>query len=138
MSAAGLRRLNLLVVIGVCVGVPAELVLTEHWGSPPQIIPFVLCAFGALAAGWALVAPGRPSRIGLRAAMALLGLGSLFGTFEHIEHNAEFAAEIDAGIGAAELVTEAITGANPALAPLFLLVAVVLGVAASSPGPDAQ
>lgn len=108
-----------------CLGVAAELGLASHWESPPQLVPFVLSLIGVIGAGLA----GRAALVG----GVLVGLGGLFGIWEHLEHNYSFAAEIDASATATELAVEAVTGGNPLLAPgAFLVAAALLGLIGST------
>lgn len=115
--AAGLRR-ALMGLQGLTAGgLIAELLLTGHTESLPQLLPLAACglSLGALA-GLAL-APGRATLQVQRGAGGLGLLVGAFGVFEHIEHNFEFAAEIRPSAAFAELVVPALTGANPLLAP---------------------
>ncbi len=128
---ARLRGALWAVVAAICVGTPLELLLLEHWGSPIQAVPFALSALGLLAAAAVLLRPGPTTIKASRWAMALVGLGGLFGTWEHLEHNAEFAVEIDSTIGGSALLVEALTGANPLLAPGIFCLAALAGLAAT-------
>ena len=115
----------------IAIGTPAELALTAHWGDPPQIIPFVLSALALLAIGAAVARPSATTVKGARYTMVFIGLGAIFGVWEHLEHNAAFAMEIDSSIGGAALVTEAVFGANPLLAPGIFGVLAIAGLAAT-------
>ena len=99
------------------MGLVAELALLSHWESTPQIVPFALALLAALAAVVRLLRPGPATLWPARGIFALCLLGGAFGIFEHLEHNWDFAAEIDATATTAMLLEEAITGGNPALAP---------------------
>lgn len=127
MTADRLRAAIRGIAGGTCLGVAAELGLASHWESPPQVLPFVLAAlglFGAVRGGRTAVFLG-----------ASLGLGGLFGIWEHLEHNYTFAAEIDAHATTGQLAVEAVTGGNPLLAPGAFLVASALLVVAGRPDP---
>lgn len=128
---AQLRRFLLLLVIGLCVGTIVELWLMEHYESPAQIMPFVLCGVGLLASLAALVRPQRPVLMGLRASMAVLMAGCLFGIYEHFENNLELALELKPNAAMATLLIETLRGASPMLAPGILALAAILAVAAT-------
>ena len=109
------RGVNALVVL-TAGGLLAELSLLGHWGSPVQGAPFVITILAASVAMGHLFGARVPRSVCWTVSGMCL-LGGAFGVFEHMEHNWEFAAEIDATAGARELAWEAITGGNPALAP---------------------
>lgn len=129
-TEAGLRRF-LLVMGGMsCVALPVELLLGGHTESRIQLLPFGLC--GLLLAGALAFArqTGRTTGLVLRVACAIAGLGSVFGMWEHIEHNYTFEAEIRPTATTGALIWEALQGASPLLAPgALLLVALLLGAA---------
>ena len=84
-------RTFLLLVAGFsCVFTVVELWLEEHTGSPTQLIPFILSGLGVAAIAAALVRPQRITVTLLRTVMGATLVGSLFGLYEHIEHNWEF------------------------------------------------
>lgn len=115
----------------ILLGTPAELALMEHWEEPPQWIPFGLSVLGLLAIAAGALAPSRATVKAARWVLGLCAAGGLFGMFEHLEHNAGFAMEIDSTLGGSALVVEAITGANPLLAPGIFVVAALAGLAAT-------
>ena len=122
-----LRVFLLGVAVLIAVGTPLELLLSEHWGSLPQWIPFILSAASlmAMSAVW-----WRPGRMSLRVAWWVslsCVLGGCFGVWEHLEHNVEFAAEIQPNAAWDVLFLEGITGANPLLAPGIFVVVGLLG-----------
>jgi hypothetical protein len=110
-----------------------ELGLSEHFESPIQVLPFVLCSLGLVALALDRYRPGRRSRNLLRASMLLVALGGAFGVYEHLEHNLAFELEIHPSLTASALWLEALMGASPLLAPGVLAVIGVL-VAASTYG----
>ncbi|MED5371450.1 MAG: hypothetical protein VX899_10580 [Myxococcota bacterium] len=104
-----------------------ELALAGHTQDPVQWLPFVLAGAGVLTGAWLLAAP---SRIGVhitRGTMVLLALGGLFGIWEHLEHNLNFQREIRPNAELAELLSEAIQGGSPLLAPGMFLALTALG-----------
>lgn len=125
------RLFLLLLAAFLCFGTVAELWLTEHTGSAVQLIPFVLCGLGFVVVLLALLKPTATVLRTLRWVMVVAFLGSLFGVFEHIEHNLEFALEIRPNAVAGDLIFEAFGGANPLLAPGILGVAALLALAAT-------
>jgi hypothetical protein len=132
---ARLRAFLLGLAAFICAGTPLELWLGKHYQSLPQLIPFVLCGLGLIAALAALLRPGRATLLGLRGVMALLGLGSLLGVYEHIEHNLEFALEIRPGATFADVWLQSLRGSSPLLAPGILALAAAIAIAATYAHP---
>lgn len=125
-------RLFLLALAGfIFVGSVVELALAGHTESPVQWIPFVLSGLGLVAVTAVLAWPGRFTIFALRGVMGLALLGSLFGMFEHIEHNLAFALEIRPNATVSDVFFEALRGANPLLAPGILALAALLALAAT-------
>ena len=125
-------RTFLLFVAGfTCVFTVVELWLEEHTGDPPQLIPFVLCGIGAVAIAAVLFRPRRLTLKLLRIVMGVMLFGSLFGLFEHVEHNLEFAKEIRPNASFSVLLSDTLYGANPLLAPGILALAAILAIAAT-------
>ena len=125
-------RLFLLALAGfIFVGSVVELALEGHRASPVQWIPFVLSGLGIVTVTAVLISPARSTIWGLRGAMGLAFLGSLFGMFEHIEHNLAFALEIRPNATVSDVFFEALRGANPLLAPGILALAALLALAAT-------
>jgi hypothetical protein len=133
-TLAQLRRFLLSVSAGLCVGTVIELSLTEHTQGI-QLLPFGLCGVGLLAVLWMLLRPGRAAAFSLRAVMGLVALGSLFGVYEHLEHNAGFYLEIQPNAATSEVIWGALSGANPLLAPGILALAALLACAATYDHP---
>ena len=130
------RRFLLLLAASMCLGTIAELWLTNHMENPIQFVPFVGCSLGFLAVGWVLLRPQRRAILALRGVMLLVALAGAFGTFEHLEHNLDFAREIKAEQAAAAPLWSALTGANPPLAPGLLAVTALVAVAATYRHPE--
>ena len=113
-------RTFLLLVAGFsCVFTVVELWLEEHTGSPTQLIPFILCGLGVAAIAAALVRPQRITVTLLRTVMGATLVGSLFGLYEHIEHNWEFAKEIRPNATFSVLLMDTLHGAIHCLHPAF-------------------
>ncbi len=126
-----LRRFLLVLAGLMCVATVVELGFEEHWENPIQVLPFVLCGAGLIAVTLFLAQPTRVSVHVLRWTMGVVFVGGLFGLFEHIEHNLEFALEIHPNAAAGELLLDALGGANPLLAPGILALAALIAVAAT-------
>jgi hypothetical protein len=126
-----LRTLLLLLALLLCLGTPLELALTEHWESALQLIPFGLCAAGAVALAITLLRPTRRVLVALRAVMVVLLLGSALGVYEHLEHNIGFALEIQPNAAISQVFFQALAGANPLLAPGVLAAAAAVALIAT-------
>jgi hypothetical protein len=129
--AARLRRFLLLLAVLLCLGTLGELVLTEHMEEPLQLVPFILCGAGLVALGLVLKWPQRKTIWGLRLVMVLMVLGGLFGIYEHLAGNWDFAREINQQASGSELLLSTLTGASPALAPGVLIVTAIVAQAAT-------
>jgi len=124
-----LRRFCLALAAGLAVGTAVELLMLEHHEALPQRIPLVLSALAlASLAGVAWRPTSRAVRLHRGIMGGLMG-GALLGAYEHLEHNAEFAAEIQPNADTSTLVIEAFLGANPLLAPGIYAVIGLLGLA---------
>ena len=115
-----------------------ELWFEEHTGGPIQMIPFVLCALCVASIAVALVRPGRRALKALRIVMGVTLFGSLFGLYEHFEHNWEFAREIRPNASFSVMFIDTLHGGNPLLAPGILALAAVLAIAATYFHPALQ
>ena len=125
-----LRKFLLVLAGFICFGTVVELALTEHWDGPVQLLPFVLSGLSLIAI---IMVLARPQPLTIRSLQAIVGvtfLGSLFGIFEHIEHNVEFALEIQPNATTSELLLKGLGGANPLLAPGILAFTALLALAA--------
>jgi disulfide bond formation protein DsbB len=89
-----LRHFLLGLAAFMSVGTVVELALTQHWENGVQILPFVLCGVSFILIMAALLRPQRRWVRLLRWVMVITLIGSLFGVYEHIEHNIAFALEI--------------------------------------------
>ncbi|MEZ4862601.1 MAG: hypothetical protein R3C14_14905 [Caldilineaceae bacterium] len=125
-------RTFLLALAGfMCVGTIVELALTKHWDGPTQLVPFVLCGLSLLVIMTVLLRPGLGSIRLLRWVLGISLVGSLFGVFEHVEHNIEFALEIQPNAVTGDVFWKALAGANPLLAPGILAFTAVIALAAT-------
>ncbi|GAB5534862.1 MAG: hypothetical protein Rubg2KO_11110 [Rubricoccaceae bacterium] len=130
-AEARYRRFLLWVTAGLFLGIPVELLLTEHTSGLEQRIPFVLCAIGLVAVASVLRAPGRRTLLALRGAMIGVGTGALYGIYAHLSANVEFELEIRPVDGLGDVMWDALQGASPLLAPGILALAALLGVSAT-------
>ncbi len=124
-----LRRFLLVFSVLLFGGTVVELSLVNHTEDAVQLIPFVLCGLGSVAALVALLRPQRATMLGLRICMGLVVGGSVFGIYEHIEGNVAFQREINPRQSTGDMILSALGGANPLLAPGMLAVAGVLALA---------
>lgn len=126
-----LRRFLLRVAAFMSVGTIVELALTEHWADAVQILPFVLAGLSFIIIVAVLVRPQVGALRLLRWIMTVVLVGSLFGVYEHLEHNIEFALEIRPNAAVADVFWGAFAGANPLLAPGILAFMAILALAAT-------
>ena len=126
-----LRRFLLVLAGSLCIGTVVELLLVEHREDLVQFIPFVLSGLGLIAVLTALLRPQRATLRTLQIVMGLNILGSLFGVYEHVEHNMAFAMEIRPNTTTSAAFWEALSGANPLLAPGILALAAMIALAAT-------
>jgi hypothetical protein len=125
-------RTFLLLLSGfMCLGTIVELWLEEHTETAVQLIPFILCGLGFLIILWVLFSTNRTNLLILRGTMLLVGLGSIFGVYEHIEHNLAFELEIRPTAAVSDVFMEALKGASPLLAPGILGLAALIALAAT-------
>ena len=130
-SETRLRRFLIGLAAAICAITPVELLFSEHFKEVPQLIPFVLCAIGLIAAIWALRWPAPAALRRLRWAMGALIAGSLLGGFFHLRTNLELAQEVAAGGPLSTVVWKTLSGAAPLLAPGVLALAGAIAIAAT-------
>lgn len=129
-----LRRLRLLLLALaglVFMVTPAELLLTEHFGTLAQFIPFLLCAVGLIAVLLVLLAPRRATVFGLRAVAVVILAGSLLGVYEHLVNNLAFELDIRPGAVPTDVLLDALKGASPMMAPGILAFGALAALAAT-------
>ena len=132
------RRFLLWVAHFVCIGTLIEMWLEEHFGTPTQLIPFVLCGMGLMVIWAGLLKSNRASVIALRIVMFAILVGSVFGIYEHLQHNLLFEMEIRPGSGPSDVIMYAFRGASPLLAPGILALAAILAMGATYCHPGFQ
>jgi hypothetical protein len=133
-----LRQFLLVVSALLCVGTLVELWLTNHMETFVQLIPFALCGLGLAAVVAALLSPRRAALLALRALMVLVALGGFFGVYRHLAGNLEFHRELHPNASTGELLSGALGGANPLLAPGILALTAALAIAATYYHPALQ
>jgi len=135
MSAADvlrkLRRFLLVLSISLFGGSLLELWLVGHTEGWIQWIPFVLSTAGLLTAGFVLFFPNAVTVGLLRACMAVVVLGTLYGVYEHVAGNLAFAREVDPVASTGTLAKKAVQGGNPLLAPGILAISALLALSAT-------
>lgn len=125
-------RIFLLLVSGLlCIGTIVELSLIEHWESWAQQLPLVLCGLGLIVVILVFIRPQHNTIRLLRWVMGIAFVGSLFGIYEHIEHNIGFALEIQPNATIGDVFLPALGGVNPLLAPGTLAFAAAIAIAAT-------
>ena len=115
----------------MALGTIGELSLEEHWEDAIQLLPFLLCTLSFLSIVMVLLRPQRATLRLMRWIVGITFVGSLFGIFEHVEHNYGFALEIQPNATTSTLLWKALSGANPLLAPGILAFTALLALAAS-------
>ena len=125
------RRFLLVLASLMCVGIVSELWLTNHFETPLQLIPFVLCGLAVLSLGAVLVRPQRSTVWALRVIMVLVLCGGAVGVYEHLTGNLAFAQEVNAAAASAAPLQAAFKGGNPPLAPGALVVTAMVALAAT-------
>lgn len=126
-----LRRFLLAVVAFICVGTLFELLLLDHTEETLQWIPFIFSAIGIVSVSAVWVAPKTGSVKILRWVMVGMAAASLLGMYLHFSGNLAFTREINPSFSLMESILPAMKGSYPLLAPGILLLAGVLGVAAT-------
>lgn len=126
-----LRQFLLLLTMLIFLATLAELILQEHTGELLQWIPFILCGLGLITVGAFLRRPQRSTLHLLRVVMILVAAGGFLGITEHLLENFSFEQEIRPAAAFIDIVSEAIKGAAPLLAPGVLIFAALLALAAT-------
>lgn len=107
-----------------------ELWLEEHTRSSVQWIPLVLSGLGIVAILAVCVSPQRWTLQVLRYTMIIVCAGSVFGIFQHNQHNLGFELAMRPSAAAAEGLFPALRGTSPLLALGNLALAAVLSMGA--------
>lgn len=126
-----LRLFLLTMAALLLLGTVAELAFIEHTAEPVQWLPFILSAAGLAAIAALRLRPQRGVVMAVRGIMGVVTVGSAFGVLIHVVNNIEFLKEIKPNAAAGEVLSAALGGANPLLAPGMLGLAAVLAIAAT-------
>jgi hypothetical protein len=124
-----LRTILLWTVVFGAFGMMGELLLIGHDESTAQFVPLVLLATGVFVAGALLISPSRSRLRVLQLLMALFLGAGILGVGLHYQGNNEFELEMYPSIGGVELMSKALTGATPVLAPGSMSLLGVIGLA---------
>ena len=116
-KAISLRRGLLLIFVIGTAGLGTELLLLEHFEEWRQQVPLVLLALGLiLLAVWLFYRGAIILRL-FRWTMLAFVLGGIVGLWFHLSSNMEFELEMYPTLSGLELLSKALGGAMPALAP---------------------
>ncbi len=112
-----LRRGLLLIFVLGTVGLGAELLLLGHFEEWRQQVPLVLLAFGLILLAARMLYRGAIILRLFRWTMLTFVLGGLAGLWLHLSANMEFELEMYPTLSGLDLLSKALGGAMPALAP---------------------
>lgn len=112
-----LRRGLLLIFVLGTVGLGAELLLLGHFEEWRQQVPLVLLVLGLLLLAARMLYRGAIVLRLFRLTMLTFVLGGLAGLWFHLSANMEFELEMYPTLSGLELLSKALGGAMPALAP---------------------
>lgn len=116
-SGAILRRGILLIFVIGTVGLGTELLLLDHFEEWRQQVPLVLLALGLVLLAIRLFYRGVIILRLFRLIMLAFVLGGIVGLWFHLSSNMEFELEMYPTLTGLELLSKALGGAMPALAP---------------------
>ena len=116
-SGAILRRGLLLIFVLGTVGLGTELLLLDHFEEWRQQVPLVLLALGLVLLAIRLFYRSAIILRLFRLTMLAFVLGGIVGLWFHLSSNMEFELEMYPTLTGLELLSKALSGAMPALAP---------------------
>ena len=116
-SGAILRRGLLLIFVLGTVGLGTELLLLDHFEEWRQQVPLVLLTLGLVLLAIRLFYRGAIILRLFRWTMLAFVLGGMVGLWFHLSANMEFELEMYPTLSGLELLSKALGGAMPALAP---------------------
>ena len=116
-KAISLRRGLLLIFVIGTVGLGTELLLLDHFEEWRQQVPLVLLALGLVLVAIRLFYRGAIILRLFRLTMLAFVLGGIVGLWFHLSSNMEFELEMYPTLTGLELLSKALGGAMPALAP---------------------
>ena len=124
------RFVGALFAAGV-LGIGIELCFLGHTEDRWQLVPLVLLGLSLLAQIWLVWRPSSASVGVFRSLMLLFVLSGFVGLYLHYSANVEFELEMYPSLRGLDLVSEALTGALPALAPATMMHLGLLGLAST-------
>ena len=116
-SGAILRRGLLLIFVLGSLGLGTELLLLNHFEEWRQQVPLVLLALGLIWLAARMFYRGAIILRLFRWTMLAFVLGGIVGLWFHLSANMEFELEMYPTMSGLELLSKALSGAMPALAP---------------------
>ena len=116
-GSVSLRRGVLLIFVLGTVGLGTELLLLGHFEEWRQQIPLALLACGLVLVAMRLLYRGAIILRLFRWTMLTFVLGGMVGLWFHLSSNMEFELEMYPTLSGLELLSKALGGAMPALAP---------------------
>ena len=116
-GGAILRRGVLLIFVLGTIGLGTELLLLDHFEEWRQQVPLVLLVLGLVLLAVRLFYRGAIILRLFRLTMLAFVLGGMVGLWFHINANMEFELEMYPTLSGLELLSKALGGAMPALAP---------------------
>ena len=120
-GAVILRRGIMLIFVLGSVGLGAELLLLGHFEEWRQLVPLVLLGCGLVLSAARLIFRGAILLRLFRLTMLTFVAGGLLGCWFHLSANLEFELELYPTLAGLELLSGALAGALPALAPGALI-----------------
>ena len=112
-----MRRGVLLIFVLGAVGLGTELLLLRHFEEWRQQVPLALLAFGLVLLAVRVLYRGAIILRLFRLTMLAFVLGGMVGLWFHLSANMEFELEMYPTLSGLELLSKALGGAMPALAP---------------------
>ena len=116
-GAISLRRGVLLIFVLGTIGLGTELLLLDHFEEWRQQVPLVLLALGLILLAARMFYRGAIILRLFRWTMLAFVLGGMVGLWFHLSANMEFELEMYPTLSGLELLSKALGGAMPALAP---------------------
>ena len=120
-GAIFLRRGILLIFVLGTIGLGTELLLLGHFEEWRQQVPLVLLALGLILLAARMLYRGAITLRLFRLTMLAFVLGGMVGLWFHLNANMEFELEMYPTLSGLKLLSKALGGAMPALAPGALI-----------------
>ena len=127
-SGAILRRGLLLIFVLGTVGLGTELLLLDHFEEWRQQVPLVLLVLGLVLLAIRLFYRGAIILRLFRLTMLAFVLGGIVGLWFHLSSNMEFELEMYPTLSGLKLLSKAVGGAMPVLAPGALVQLGLIGL----------